>query len=55
MKLFMPAVPPERFHKNFASVLAPFRQAERDLLETWADEFVDFNIRTGGVLNYVRA
>lgn len=37
----MPVVAPERFHKNFASVLAPFREAERILLETWADGFVD--------------
>lgn len=41
MKLFTPVVPPERFHKNFASVLMPFRQAERDLLEAWAHGFVD--------------
>lgn len=41
MKLFTPVVPPERFHKNFVFVLAPFRQAERDLLESWADGFVD--------------
>lgn len=41
MKLFTPVVPPERFHKNFASVLEPFRKAEREILETWADGFVD--------------
>lgn len=41
MNLFKPIVPRERFHKNFASVLAPFRQAERDMFEAWADGFVD--------------
>jgi len=41
MNLFAPVVAPERFHKNFASVLVPFREAERLLLELWADGFVD--------------
>ncbi|WP_421282537.1 hypothetical protein [Aeromonas veronii] len=41
MNLFTPVVEPEKFHKNFASVLVSFREAERRLLEKWADGFVD--------------
>ncbi len=41
MRLFTPVVPPDRFHKNFVSVLAPFREAERELFEAWANGFVD--------------
>ncbi|MEW8030261.1 MAG: hypothetical protein AB2754_19685 [Candidatus Thiodiazotropha endolucinida] len=39
MDLFSPVVEPKRFHKNFASVLLPYRKAERQLLEEWAREF----------------
>jgi hypothetical protein len=39
--LFTEIVDEKLQHKNFKSVLAPFRKAERDLLESWAEGFVD--------------
>ncbi|WP_444939931.1 hypothetical protein ACJJI3_12505 [Microbulbifer sp. ZKSA004] len=41
MDLFVPIVAEEKLHKNFLSVMVPFRKAERDLLEKWADGFED--------------
>ena len=41
MDLFCPIVEEIRQHKNFTSVLVPFRQAERDLFNDWANGFVD--------------
>ena len=41
MDLFLPSVPNRSFHKNFSAVLAPFRKAERDLLNKWAEGFPD--------------
>ena len=41
MELFHPIVEERRQHKNFASVLVPFRQVERDLFTDWAKGFVD--------------
>ncbi|GJM17079.1 MAG: hypothetical protein DHS20C13_24060 [Thermodesulfobacteriota bacterium] len=41
MDLFQPIVDESRFHKNFASILVPFRKAERDLLKKWSEGFVD--------------
>lgn len=41
MDLFTPVVEEHLQHKNFSSVLIPHRKAERDLLEEWADGFVD--------------
>jgi hypothetical protein len=39
--LFVSLVPEARFHKNFRSVLVPFRETERDLLNKWSEGFVD--------------
>lgn len=41
MDLFTPVVDSQKLNKNFTSVMAPFRKAERDLLESWVDGFVD--------------
>lgn len=41
MDLFTPIVDEGRLHKNFTSVMVPVRKAERDLLEKWADGFID--------------
>ena len=41
MDLFTPVVEKHLQHKNFSSVLIPHSKAERDLLEEWADGFVD--------------
>jgi hypothetical protein len=41
MDLFHPKVDKSRFHKNFASVLVPFKKSERYLFQEWADGFVD--------------
>ncbi len=41
MDLFTPVVEDNLQHINFSSVLIPHRKAERDLLEDWADGFVD--------------
>lgn len=41
MDFFQPIVEEPRRHKNFTSVLVPFRQTERDLFNEWARGFVD--------------
>jgi hypothetical protein len=41
MDLFLPIVPDRSFHRNFSAVLAPFRKAERELLNEWAEGFPD--------------
>lgn len=41
LKLFKPVVEAGRLHRNFKSVLISHRKAERDLLESWVDGFVD--------------
>jgi hypothetical protein len=41
MDFFHPIVGEEKRNKNFSSVLAPFRKAERELFNQWADGFVD--------------
>ena len=41
MDFFKPLVEEARRNKNFSSVLAPFRKAERELFNQWADGFVD--------------
>ena len=41
MDFFQPIVEEKKWNKNFSSVLVPFRKAERDLFNNWADGFVD--------------
>jgi hypothetical protein len=41
MDLFTPKVSEKLLHRNFISVLIPRRKAERDLLQEWANGFVD--------------
>jgi hypothetical protein len=41
MDLFTPVVEDDLQHKNFSSVLIPHRKAERELLEKWAEGFID--------------
>lgn len=41
MDLFSPVVNPDRFHPHFANALIPTKKAERDLLQSWAEGFVD--------------
>jgi hypothetical protein len=41
MDLFVPIVPEQLFHRSFSAVLAPFRKAERELLNNWAAGFPD--------------
>lgn len=41
MDLFTPVIDDDRLHKNFTSILVPFRKAERELFESWCEGFVD--------------
>lgn len=41
MDFFQPIVEAAKWNKNYSSVLAPFRKAERDLFNQWGDGFVD--------------
>jgi hypothetical protein len=41
MDLFTPIVDNSKLHQNFVSILLPYRKAERDLLLSWAEGFVD--------------
>jgi hypothetical protein len=41
MDFFQPIVEEVKRNKNFSSVLVPFRKAERELFNQWADGFVD--------------
>lgn len=41
MELFDPIIDEAQFHKNFASVLTPERQPEREELMRWAERFPD--------------
>jgi hypothetical protein len=41
MDFFSPVVPPARWHHNFSHAMAPYRQAERDLFNAWAEGFPD--------------
>jgi hypothetical protein len=41
VNLFTPVIDEKLLHNNFKSVLMPHRKPERDLLESWANGFVD--------------
>lgn len=41
LNLFMPAVPPDRFHPAFARLFADAKECDKEVLADWAKEFVD--------------
>ncbi|TOB32265.1 hypothetical protein CGK07_23330, partial [Vibrio parahaemolyticus] len=41
MELFELKVSEEKLHQNFSNILAPEREVERQLFQSWADGFLD--------------